>query len=130
MERERYRKALPVVRKEQHPNHTSLQRQLLPILHGTIASDSEDEGESKIEEKKETDAMDEPETMSPLEEKPFKKLHSNRLRLSDEDSGHTGMRARYSLGLDVPGAVHTIRTPSNVSFYLSLLLILLISLSC
>jgi hypothetical protein len=30
--------------------------------------------------------------------------------------------------LDVPGAVHTIRTPSNVLFYLSLLWILLISL--
>jgi hypothetical protein len=90
-------------------------------LHGTIATDNEDEGEAKVEEKKETDFMDEPETMSPLEEKPFKKLLSNRLRLSDEDSGHTAMRARYSLGLDVPGAVHTIRTPSNVLFYLSLL---------
>jgi 6-phosphofructo-2-kinase len=37
----------------------------------------------------------------------------NWLKLAPEDGGEKGIRIRHSVGLDVPGAVHTITTPSK-----------------
>ncbi|CAO3614299.1 unnamed protein product [Mucor fragilis] len=102
------RKTLPVVKVEKDIDQDTIPQRVLPILAAPHASPIQDEQESE-----ETFAQ-EPETIPPSVSAPTPKAPSavpSWLKLNAEDSGKEATRVRHSVGLDVPGAVHTITTP-------------------
>lgn len=107
------RKTLPVVKIEKDINEDTIPQRVLPILAAPHASPIQDKEES------ETSAQ-EPETMPPSVSAPAPKAPSavpSWLKLNAEDSGKEATRVRHSVGLDVPGAVHTITTPSKTYIF-------------
>ncbi|KAI8884488.1 bifunctional 6-phosphofructo-2-kinase/fructose-2,6-bisphosphate 2-phosphatase [Backusella circina FSU 941] len=90
----RLKKTLPVVKVENNPEEDRLPRRVLPVLGAPVSPEIE---------KAEVEAPE------PVEPKVLPAI--NWLRLAPEDGGEKGIRIRHSVGLDVPGAVHTITTP-------------------
>lgn len=91
------RKTLPVVKLEKDLDEDKIPKRVLPILGAPHASAS---FQVDVEEKKDMP------TAIP-----------SWLKLASDDNNtayNAGGRVRHSVGLDVPGAVHTIRTPSKV----------------
>lgn len=84
------KKTLPVVSKEQDLEDDTISRRVLPLLTSPSNSPPQEQQDTNI-----ASAV------------------SNWLRLNVDDNAY---RNRHSIGLDVPGAVHTITTPSNVFF--------------
>ncbi|CEG81018.1 hypothetical protein RMATCC62417_15268 [Rhizopus microsporus] len=85
------KKTLPVVSKEQDLEDDTISRRVLPLL----ASPSNSPPQERQQDNNIASAV------------------SNWLRLNVDDNAY---RNRHSIGLDVPGAVHTITTPSNLFF--------------
>lgn len=109
------RKTLPVVKVEKDIDQDSIPKRVLPILAAPHASPKQDRG-GEEEEEASAVLVQEPDTISPLVSAPTPKAPSavpNWLKLNAEDSGKDASRVRHSVGLDVPGAVHTITTPSK-----------------
>lgn len=90
-----HRRTLPVVKIEHDPDEDNLPKHVLPVLAAPPKTP---------EAEKNQDIIMHDET--PLTAVP------NWLRLNPEPS--EGPRIRHSIGLEVPGAVHTITTPSNI----------------
>ena len=104
------RRTLPVVKVEKDIDQDTIPQRVLPILAAPHASPIQDEQES------EETFTQEPETIPPSVSAPTPKAPSavpSWLKLNAEDSGKEATRVRHSVGLDVPGAVHTITTPSK-----------------
>ncbi|GAN02663.1 6-phosphofructo-2-kinase [Mucor ambiguus] len=101
------RKTLPVVKVEKDLNENTIPQRVLPILAAPHASPIQDKEESET-------FVQETETLPPSVSAPTPKVPSavpSWLKLNAEDSGKEATRVRHSVGLDVPGAVHTITTP-------------------
>lgn len=81
-----HRKTLPVVNREQDLEEENITRHVLPLLSV---------GEEEKEDKRQEQENGQNASAVPS----WLKLETNRIR--------------HSIGLDVPGAVHTIRTPSK-----------------
>lgn len=111
------RKTLPVVKVEKDIDQDSIPKRVLPILAAPHASPKQDKEEEEEEEEEASDTLvQEPDIISPLVSAPTPKAPSavpNWLKLNSEDFGKDALRIRHSVGLDVPGAVHTITTPSK-----------------
>lgn len=110
------RKTLPVVKVEKDIDQDTIPKRVLPILAAPHASPKQDKDE---EEEEVSDVLvQEPDAITPLVSAPTPKAPSavpNWLKLNAEDSGKEASRIRHSVGLDVPGAVHTITTPSKIT---------------
>lgn len=91
-----HRKTLPVVKLEHDPDEDKLPKHVLPILAAPPKTPENERNE---------DILMHDET--PLTAVP------NWLRLNPEVGKSEGPRIRHSIGLEVPGAVHTITTPSK-----------------
>ncbi|KAL9548376.1 hypothetical protein PS6_006638 [Mucor atramentarius] len=101
------RKTLPVVKVEKDLNEDKIPQRVLPILAAPHASPIQDKEENET-------FVQESENLPPSVSAPTPKAPSavpTWLKLNAEDSGKEATRIRHSVGLDVPGAVHTITTP-------------------
>ena len=117
MRRNDRRRTLPVVKLEKDLDEENIPAHVLPVLGAPYVStlQQEEPEEKRVEDKT----------------KPPKAIPSW-LQLSADDlnsgvSSNAGGRVRHSVGLDVPGAVHTIRTPSKVVYNLCKKRVLFIS---
>lgn len=96
------RKTLPVVKIEHDLDEEHLPKRVLPILGAPYSPEREEA------------LYDEP--VSPLDTT-IPTAVPTWLKLASEENtqkGNPNARVRHSVGLDVPGAVHTITTPSKV----------------
>ncbi|KAI9478059.1 MAG: 6-phosphofructo-2-kinase-domain-containing protein [Benjaminiella poitrasii] len=91
------RRTLPVVKIEHDLEEEKLPKRVLPILSAPHQSPPPDKQEDDII------------STTPNNNQP--KAVKNWLKLNEEDTVKTNLRVRHSIGLDVPGAVHTITTP-------------------
>lgn len=110
------RKTLPVVKVEKDLDEENLPKRVLPILAAPHISpiQENDEDELILEETRVPSSID-ISTMKPPSAIPswLKLAPENNSSSNSSESGGS-MRVRHSVGLDVPGAVHTISTPSKL----------------
>jgi 6-phosphofructo-2-kinase len=107
------RKTLPEVKVEKDLEEDNLPKRVLPILaapHISSIQESDDENITDIMEKENAPLN----VVNPTAIKPQSAVPSwLRLNSDDDIANRDSSRMRHSIGLDVPGAVHTITTPSK-----------------
>jgi 6-phosphofructo-2-kinase len=104
------RKTLPVVKVEKDLDEENLPKRVLPILAAPHISPIQ-ETDEEILEQITAPPMD-TSTMTPPSAVPSWLKLAPDISPSGPSSSSGSMRVRHSIGLDVPGAVRTITTPS------------------
>lgn len=106
------RKTLPEVKVEKDLDEDNLPKRVLPILAAPHISSIQESDENSADMMENQTVV--PNIANPAAIKP-KSAVPGWLRLNEEDdTAHKdSLRMRHSIGLDVPGAVRTITTPSK-----------------
>jgi 6-phosphofructo-2-kinase len=108
------RKTLPEVKVEKDLEEDKLPKRVLPILAAPHISSIQESDEDSTDIITENQSETPTSIVGPTAIKPQSAIPSwLRLNSEDDDMSKDSLRMRHSIGLDVPGAVHTITTPSK-----------------